>query len=85
MAKRGGRVPLWVMNSIFSRWPRTAELLAEGGFQSRVVDFEFFAFHTLFEQRKDQIDRVEELSDAYHLRFRDEDVMVAYLLEVTPA
>jgi hypothetical protein len=28
---------------------------------------------------------VEELSDAYHLRFRDEDVMVAYLLEVTPA
>ena len=64
---------------------RTAELLAEGGFQSRVVDFEFFAFHSLFEQRKDQIDRVEELSDAYHLRFRDEDVMVAYLLEVTPA
>ena len=63
---------------------RTAELLAEGGFQSRVVDFEFFAFHSLFEQRKDQIDRVEELSDAYHLRFRDEDVMVAYLLEVTP-
>ena len=64
---------------------RTAELLAEGGFQSRVVDFEFFAFHSLFEQRKDQIDRVEELSDAYHLRFRDEDVMVAYLLEVTAA
>jgi hypothetical protein len=50
-----------------------------------VVDFEFFAFHSLFEQRKDQIDRVEELSDAYHLRFRDEDVMVAYLLEVTAA
>ena len=64
---------------------RTAELLAEGGLQSRVVDFEFFAFHSLFEQRKEQIDRVEELSDAYHLRFRDEDVMVAYLLEVTPA
>jgi hypothetical protein len=63
---------------------RTAELLAEGGFQSRVVDFEFFAFHSLFEQRKDQIDRVEELSDAYHLRFRDEDVMVAYLLEGDP-
>jgi S-methylmethionine-dependent homocysteine/selenocysteine methylase len=64
---------------------RTAELLAESGFQSRVVDFEFFVFHTLFDQRKDQIDRVEELSDAYHLRFREEDVMVAYLLEVTPA
>jgi S-methylmethionine-dependent homocysteine/selenocysteine methylase/SAM-dependent methyltransferase len=62
---------------------RTAELLAEGGFQARVADFDFFAFHSLFEQRKDQIERVEELSDAYHLRFRDEDVMVAYLLEVT--
>jgi S-methylmethionine-dependent homocysteine/selenocysteine methylase/SAM-dependent methyltransferase len=62
---------------------RTAELLADGGFQARVADFEFFAFHSLFEQRKEQIERVEELSDAYHLRFRDEDVMVAYLLEVT--
>jgi S-methylmethionine-dependent homocysteine/selenocysteine methylase/SAM-dependent methyltransferase len=64
---------------------RTAELLAEGGFNARVADFEFFAFHSLFEQRKEQIERVEELSDAYHLRFRDEDVMVAYLLEVTRA
>jgi S-methylmethionine-dependent homocysteine/selenocysteine methylase/SAM-dependent methyltransferase len=64
---------------------RTAELLAEAGFQARVADFEFFAFHSLFEQRKEQIERVEELSDAYHLRFRDEDVMVAYLLEVTRA
>ena len=62
---------------------RTAELLAEAGFQARVADFEFFAFHSLFERRKAQIERVEELSDAYHLRFRDEDVMVAYLLEVT--
>jgi S-methylmethionine-dependent homocysteine/selenocysteine methylase/SAM-dependent methyltransferase len=62
---------------------RTAELLTEGGFQARVADFEFFAFHSLFEQRKEQIERVEDLSDAYHLRFRDEDVMVAYLLEVT--
>jgi S-methylmethionine-dependent homocysteine/selenocysteine methylase/SAM-dependent methyltransferase len=64
---------------------RTAELLAEAGFQARVADFDFFAFHSLFEQRKQQIERVEELSDAYHLRFRDEDVMVAYLLEVTRA
>jgi S-methylmethionine-dependent homocysteine/selenocysteine methylase/SAM-dependent methyltransferase len=62
---------------------RTAELLAEGGFDARVVDFEFFAFHDLFEQRKDQIERVEELSDAYHLSFREQDVMVAYLLEIT--
>jgi S-methylmethionine-dependent homocysteine/selenocysteine methylase/SAM-dependent methyltransferase len=64
---------------------RTAELLAAAGFQSRVVDFGFFDFHQLFEERQAQIERVEELSDAYHLRFRDEDVMVAYLVEVTRA
>ena len=62
---------------------RTAELLAEGGFRTTIADFEFFAFHELFAKRKDQIARVEELSDAYHLTFRDEDMMVAYLLEIT--
>jgi S-methylmethionine-dependent homocysteine/selenocysteine methylase/SAM-dependent methyltransferase len=64
---------------------RTAELLARAGFEATVVDFAFFDFHRLFTERKEQIERVEELSDAYHLRFRDEDVMVAYLLEVTAA
>ena len=64
---------------------RTAELLARAGFEARVVDFAFFDFHQLFKERRAHIERVEELSDAYHLRFRDEDVMVAYLLEVTPA
>ena len=64
---------------------RTAELLARAGFQSHVVDFAFFDFHDLFHQRKSQIARVEELSDAYHLRFGDQDVMVAYLVEVTHA
>jgi release factor glutamine methyltransferase len=62
---------------------RTAELLADGGFQTKVADFGFFAFNEFFEQRRDQIERVEELSDAYHMTFRDEDVMVAYLLEIT--
>jgi S-methylmethionine-dependent homocysteine/selenocysteine methylase/SAM-dependent methyltransferase len=64
---------------------RTAELLARAGYEARVVDFAFFDFHQLFKERKNQIDRVEDLSDAYHLQFRDEDVMVAYLLEVTPS
>jgi len=64
---------------------RTAELLAAEGLDSRVVDFSFFPFHALFEERKDQIERVEELSDAYHLRFRDENVLVAYLVEVKRA
>ena len=62
---------------------QTARLLDEGGLRATVVDFSFFPFGPLFEQNKGQIDRVEQLSDAYHLRFAHEDVMVAYLLEVT--
>lgn len=62
---------------------QSARLLAEGGFQTKVVDFSFFPFGPVFEQNKEQISRVEQLSDAYHLRFADDDVMVAYLLEVT--
>jgi len=64
---------------------RTVDLLAGAGFASRVVDFAFFAFHSLFADREEHIDRVEQLSDAYHLRFRDDRVMVAYLVEVTRA
>jgi homocysteine S-methyltransferase len=64
---------------------RTAELLARAGYTADVVDFAFFDFHHLFKERRTQIERVEALSDAYHLQFRDEDVMVAYLLEITPS
>jgi len=66
-----------------SQRSQSARLLAEGGLQAKVVDFSFFPFGPLFLQNKSQIDRVEQVSDAYHLRFADEDVMVAYLLEVT--
>ena len=62
---------------------RTERLLAEGGLGARVVDFGFFPFGPLFAENREQIERVEQLSDAYHLRFADEDVMLAYLLEVT--
>jgi homocysteine S-methyltransferase len=62
---------------------RTAEQLEALGYDSRVVDFGFFEFHELFAERSDQIDRVEQLSDAYHLRLGGEDVMVAYLIEIT--
>ena len=64
---------------------RPQRLLAEHGLAARVVDFSFFPFGPVFEQNREQIERVEQLSDAYHLRFGDEDVMVAYLLEVTRA
>jgi hypothetical protein len=62
---------------------RTAELLERHGYQARVVDFSFFEFSDLFESKSEQIARVEEHSDAYHLTFGGDDVMVAYLLEIT--
>jgi S-methylmethionine-dependent homocysteine/selenocysteine methylase/SAM-dependent methyltransferase len=62
---------------------RTIEQLEAFGYQSRVVSFSFFEFHDLFKEKKEQILRVEEQSDAYHLRLGDHDVMVAYLIEVT--
>ena len=62
---------------------RTAELLDKVGFQARVVDFTFFPFHDLFKEKQDQIERVEQLSDAYHIDIGNEEVMVAYLIEVT--
>jgi S-methylmethionine-dependent homocysteine/selenocysteine methylase/SAM-dependent methyltransferase len=62
---------------------RTVEQLEALGYRSRVVSFAFFEFHDLFTEKKEQILRVEEQSDAYHLRLGDHDVMVAYLIEVT--
>jgi S-methylmethionine-dependent homocysteine/selenocysteine methylase/SAM-dependent methyltransferase len=62
---------------------RTAELLDKAGFQARVVDYTFFPFHDLFKDKQDQIERVEQLSDAYHLNIGSEEIMVAYLLEAT--
>jgi hypothetical protein len=62
---------------------RTAEQLSALGYRARVVDFGFFEFHELFDEKSEQITRVEELSDAYHVMLGDHDVMVDYLLEVT--
>jgi SAM-dependent methyltransferase len=62
---------------------QTEELLDGFGLRARVADFGFFPFTPLFEENRDQIERVEQLSDAYHLRLREQDVMAAYLLEIT--
>lgn len=62
---------------------RTAQLAAHAGLQTRVVDFTFFPFSPIFLEHKEQIEHVEQLSDAYHLVLGEQDVMVAYLLEVT--
>ena len=63
----------------------TDRLLADGGLRARAVAFSFFPFGPVFEGSRAQIERVEELSDAYHVAVGGEDVMVAYLLEVTHA
>ncbi len=63
---------------------RTVEQLEAVGYRARIVSFAFFEFNELFTEKKEQILRVEEQSDAYHLRLGDHDVMVAYLIEVTP-
>ncbi|MEZ5101539.1 MAG: homocysteine S-methyltransferase family protein [Thermoleophilia bacterium] len=77
----GGRALIMQLSIVGQK--RTARLLARNGLQARVVDFAFFPFGPLFEANREQIVRVEELSDAYHLITGSEDVMVAYLLEVT--
>jgi S-methylmethionine-dependent homocysteine/selenocysteine methylase/SAM-dependent methyltransferase len=77
----GGVAYLMQLSIIGQR--RTAALLDRAGFASRVVDFGFFEFTDLFHDKEQQIHRVEQLSDAYHLRLGDQNVIVAYLVEVT--
>jgi S-methylmethionine-dependent homocysteine/selenocysteine methylase/SAM-dependent methyltransferase len=62
---------------------RTEELLAEAGLRAKVLDFSFFYFSPVFYENMEQIRRVEQLSDAYHLKLGESDVMIMYLLEVT--
>ena len=81
MLAPGGRAYLMQLSIIGQA--QTEALLAEHGFATRVVDYSFFPFEPLFEENRAQIERVEQLSDAYHIQVADEDVMVAYLLEIT--
>lgn len=62
---------------------RTDELLAENGLQAHVADFSFFPFTDNFRRSAAQIERVEQLSDAHHLTIAGDDLLVAYLLEIT--
>lgn len=70
-----------VQLSIISQ-QRTEELLERAGFEATVVDYGLFPFSDTFMAAREQIGRVEELSDAYHVRLSEHDVLVAYLLEV---
>ncbi len=62
---------------------RTTSLLARAGLSARVVDFAFVEFgESGAAEEREQIERVEDRSDAYHLRIGDSDLMAAYLLEI---
>ncbi len=61
---------------------RTAELLRDRGLDSKVLDYAFLPFTPTFDHHLEQIQRVEQLSDAYHLSFGEENVLVMYLLEI---
>ena len=62
---------------------RTAELFERAKLDSKLIDFSFFEFSPVFCKNIEQILRVEQLSDAYHLTFGESNVLVMYLLEVT--
>jgi homocysteine S-methyltransferase len=61
---------------------QTAQKLEEAGLSCKVIDFAFFHFSPIFYENMAQIEHVEQISDAYHLKFSGADVMVMYLLEV---
>jgi S-methylmethionine-dependent homocysteine/selenocysteine methylase/SAM-dependent methyltransferase len=62
---------------------RTVQLVRSMGYSSRVVDYAFFEFPEPFLDKREQLARVEGSSDAYHLKLGEQDVMVAYLLEIS--
>jgi hypothetical protein len=62
---------------------RTTGLLGRAGFSSRVVDFALVGLEEAGDQDVEQLARVEERSDAYHLDFGGSDALIAYLLEVS--
>ena len=63
---------------------RTAELLADAGLDVRVVEYGVFPFPPELDDHRAQIGRVEQFSDAGHVRAGDHDLLVAYLLEIRP-
>jgi S-methylmethionine-dependent homocysteine/selenocysteine methylase/SAM-dependent methyltransferase len=77
----GGRAYVMQLSILSER--ETLKQLRSHGLRSRVVDFAFLELGAALAAYSKQIARVEEQSDAYHLRFGEEDTMVAYLLEIT--
>ena len=82
LLSEGGRTH--VMKPSILGHQRTETPLEQHGMTARVVEHSPLPFIPLFSQRKPEIERVERLSDAYHLKFGDDDVMVAGRLEIRP-
>ena len=51
----------------------------------RVVDYAISPMESLLERRNPQVEHVERHSDAYHLTVGEQDMVVAYLLEISRA
>jgi len=81
LLEKDGRAYVMQLSILSER--ETLKQLESRGLDSRVVDFSFFEFTPVFDEHSEQIRRVEELSDAYHLRFGEVNTMIAYLLEIT--
>jgi release factor glutamine methyltransferase len=62
---------------------RTSEILEEAGPEAKVIDFDTFNFRPISLDHIEQIHRVEQLSDAYHLSLGQTEAMAAYLLAIT--
>ena len=63
---------------------QTESQLRKNGYTARVIDFNLYHFNEVFNENIAQIKQVEELSDAYHYSYgENENVMVMYLLEVS--
>jgi release factor glutamine methyltransferase len=70
-----------VQLSILSQ-QHTAAMLAAAGMAAEVVDYAVCQFPPDYDESREQIERVEELSDAHQLAVGEQALLVAYLLEI---
>jgi S-methylmethionine-dependent homocysteine/selenocysteine methylase/SAM-dependent methyltransferase len=64
---------------------RTVQRLEHLGYAVRVVDYAVVPLESMVDGASQQIEHVEAHSDAYGLTVGDQHLVVAYLLEITPA
>ena len=81
LLEKDGRAYVLQLSILSQR--ETLSRLERFGLRSRVLDFAFLEFGGVFREHEEQILRVEEQSDAYHVDLGDASSVIAYLLEVT--